>query len=74
MTGRQKLAKLVENGGYDDEFELFETAIMATLCPAICIRERCDNMEDLDPDQNQGWCSKCKTNTMVSVLLLGGLI
>ena len=74
MTRRQKLAKLVENGGYDDEFELFETAIMTTVCPAICMREGCDNTEDLEPDQSEGWCSECKTNTMVSVLVLGGLI
>jgi hypothetical protein len=34
----------------------------------------CSYTEDLEPDQEEGWCPECKTNTMKSGLVLARVI
>jgi len=36
--------------------------------------EGCDHIELQESDQEEGYCEKCRGNTMVSVLVLAGLI
>ena len=76
-TRAGKLAKLVELEGFESETALFETAIADSVCPAICCNPgnpACDYTAEMEPDQAQGWCEACERGTVVSALVLGGLI
>jgi hypothetical protein len=71
-----KLRKLCEIEGYDDEQELF-AVVADSVCPAICCnpdQPDCDYVEEKEPDSRNGWCEECGRGTMVSALVLGGLI
>ena len=69
-----KLAKLVEFEGFESETALFEAAIADSVCPAICCNPGCDYTAEMEPDQAHGWCEVCERGTLVSALVLGGLI
>jgi hypothetical protein len=72
-----KLAKLVELEGFESETALFEAAIADSVCPAICCnpdKPDCDYTAEMEPDQAYGWCEVCERGTLVSALVLGGLI
>ena len=72
-----KLAKLCEIEGFDDENVLFASAMTDTVCPAICCNPDnpgCDYTAEMEPDQTEGWCEECERGTLVSALVLGGLI
>ena len=74
---RAKLAKLIEIEGFDDEDALFAAAISDSVCPAICCNPDnpdCDYTAEMEPDQDRGWCEMCERGTLVSALVLGGLI
>lgn len=74
---RAKLAKLCEIEGFDDENDLFAAAISDSVCPAICCNPdnpECDYTAELEPDQDRGWCEVCGRGTLVSALVLGGII
>jgi hypothetical protein len=72
-----KLAKLVELEGFESETTLFEVAIADSVCPAICCnpdKPDCDYTTEMEPDQAHGWCEACERGTVVSALVLVGLI
>ena len=71
---QEKLKKLVELEGYKDDLTLLEAAVMDSVCPAICMNEGCDYTAEMEPDQSQGWCEVCTTNSMKSALVLANLI
>ena len=74
---KAKLAKLIELEGFESETALFEMAIADSVCPAICCNPDnpdCDYTAEMEPDQAQGWCEMCERGTLVSALVLGGLI
>jgi hypothetical protein len=71
---KQKFAKLLEIGGYADDLEFMQAAIMDVVCLAICMNPDCSYTEDLEPDQEEGWCEECSTNSMKSGLILAGVI
>jgi hypothetical protein len=74
---RAKLLTLCAIEGYDDENDLFGVAISDSVCPAICCNPdnpACDYTTEMEPDQERGWCEDCRRGTMVSALVLGGLI
>jgi hypothetical protein len=74
---RSKLAKLVELESFESEPELFEATISDSVSPAICCNPddpSCDYTAEMEPDQDRGWCVYCQRGTMVSALVLGGLI
>ena len=74
---RTKLAKLCEIEGFADETELFVAAISDSVCPAICCNPdnpACDHTTEMEPDQDRGWCEECQAGTMVSALVLSGII
>ena len=76
-TRRAKLAKLVELEGFENENALFASAISDSVCPAICCNPdnpSCDNTAEMEPDQDRGWCEMCERGTLVSGLVLGGII
>jgi histidinol-phosphate/aromatic aminotransferase/cobyric acid decarboxylase-like protein len=74
---RAKLAKLRYIEGFEDENDLFAAAISDSVCPAICCNPdnpACDYTEEKEPDSRDGWCEECQRGTMVSALVLGGII
>jgi hypothetical protein len=71
---QQKLKKLVELEGYDDDTDLIADAVSDSVCPAICMNEGCDYTAEMEPDQDRGWCEVCGTNSLKSALVLAGII
>jgi hypothetical protein len=69
-----KLAKLLEIEGYDDILPLAEAVFSDAVSPAICANEGCSYTCEMEPDQDQGYCDECHTNSMVSAMVLAGLI
>ena len=72
-----KLKKLCDIEGFDDENALFAAAISDSACPAICCNPddpACDYTAEMEPDQDRGWCEMCERGTLVSALVLGGII
>jgi hypothetical protein len=71
---RQKLQKLIELEGYEDDVALIADAAMDSVCPAICMNDGCDYTTGMEPDQDRGWCEVCGTNSVKSALRLAGII
>lgn len=73
-TKAQKLMKLCEVEGYPDPLDLIQAVISDSVSPAICMTEGCDHTAEMEPDQQEGYCEACGGNTMVSALILAGVI
>lgn len=74
MTLEQdKLELLADVEGYESVQEMLEEATDSVV-PAICMNEDCDYTEGMEPDQDEGWCADCETNTVKSCLVLAGII
>jgi hypothetical protein len=71
---KSKLNHLAEIEGFDTPAALIEEYITDSLCPAICMTDGCDYSEELEPDQDRGWCPECNAGTLKSALVLAGLI
>jgi hypothetical protein len=74
---QSKLHTLIEIEGFGSAEELFEASIADSVCPAICCNPAnpgCDYTAEMEPDQTKGWCEECQAGTLVSALVLGGLI
>lgn len=54
--------------------ELLESAAIDCVVPGICTNNGCDFTADYEPDQDAGWCDECDTGTVVSALVLAGVI
>jgi len=74
MTKREKLETLVDCYGFADIDEMMMTAVMDSVAPAICTNPDCDYCTDMEPDQTEGWCEQCETNTVVSCLVMAGIM
>jgi hypothetical protein len=72
----QNLAKLLAAEGYKDITELAQEALLGSRAgtPSICMNEGCDYTCAMEPDQEEGWCEECGTNSMISGLVLGEVI
>lgn len=68
-----KLEKLAEIEGKLVD-QMLEDAVMDSACPGICMNEKCDYTVETEPDQSQGYCEKCDTNTVQSCLVIANLI
>ena len=71
---RTKLRQLIESEGFGSEFDLIEATISDSVSPAICMNDGCDYTTEMEPDQREGWCEACGTNTVASALILAGII
>ena len=71
---RTKLDQLVESEGFDSLDDLIAATISDSVSPAICMNEGCDYTAEMEPDQREGWCEACGTNTVASALILAGFI
>ena len=72
----QKLAKLLAAEGFDTLEELAAETLLGSRAgtPSICTNEGCNYTCDMEPDQEEGWCDECSTNSMKSGLVLAELI
>lgn len=71
---RDKIDKLVDIEGFIDDMEMFESATFESIAPGICMNDKCDYTTYVEPDQSEGFCEICSSNTVKSCLILGGLI
>jgi hypothetical protein len=69
-----KLMRLCEIEGFRTIEEILFASITDSVCPAICMTEGCDHTAEMEPDQDQGYCEACGGNTVISALVLAGLI
>jgi hypothetical protein len=69
-----KLMKVCEAEGFATIDDLIALSVADSVCPAICMAEGCDHIAPMESDQEEGYCEKCGSNAMVSVLVLAGLI
>jgi hypothetical protein len=69
-----KLAKLLEIEGYEKLEDLLEAVFSDSVSPAICMNEGCAYTCEMEPDQTEGWCDECRTNTMTAAPVLAGII
>jgi hypothetical protein len=70
----QKLMKLCDAEGFKSLDDLLALSVADSVCPAICMTEECDFIAAMEPDQTEGHCEACGGNTVVSALILAGLI
>lgn len=70
----QKLVTLCDQRGFLDLDDLLLAALLNDASPAICMTEGCNHTADMEPDQDQGFCAACGGQTVVSALVLAGLI
>ena len=70
----QKLMKLCEIEGFENVEDVLFSSATDSVCPAICITEGCDHTAELEPDSPEGYCEACGGKTMVSALILAGLM
>lgn len=69
-----KLFELCDIYGFDDPIELCEAYFCESICPGICTNADCDCTYDYEPDQDAGYCEECKSNSVVSAMVLLGVI
>jgi hypothetical protein len=69
-----KLMKLCQAEGLESINDLMALSVVDSVCPAICMTEGCDHTAEMESDQEEGYCEACGGNTMMSVLVLAGLI
>jgi hypothetical protein len=69
-----KLNKLANDWGYNFPEDMMEDYVCDSLHPAICTNKECDYSTEMEPDQDQGWCENCETNTVVSAGMLMGIV
>jgi hypothetical protein len=67
-----KLEKLLEIEGFSFDRFLEEFG-HESLCPGICMNDGCNYTTDYEPDQEEGWCEVCETNTVKSGLMHMGI-
>lgn len=73
-TKGAKLMKLCDDFGFGKIEDLLIDAITDSVCPGICMTEGCDYTTEIEPDQRQGYCEACGGTTVVSALVLAGII
>lgn len=68
-----KLSILADAYGFE-VMELLVEYGSEGLVPAICMRNECDAVAELEPDARDGWCAECNHHAMVSALVLAELL
>jgi hypothetical protein len=69
-----KLARLIEIEGFDNFEQLAQAVLSDSVSPAICTEPDCDYTAEMEPDQDRGYCEACGKQSVVSALVLAGLI
>jgi len=70
-----KLKKLAEIEGYGHDINnLLRDASFDSACYGICMNPGCDYTTEVEPDQFEGYCESCGTQSVRSALALAGVI
>lgn len=69
-----KLQKLAGIEGYEDILTMLEKATFDSISPGICTNPGCDYTTNVEPDQGEGFCENCRTNSVKSCLVLADMI
>ena len=69
----KKLTQLAEIEGIT-EMEMLEAATFDSVAHSICKNPDCNYTTMMEPDQDAGWCEECDEGTVVSCLVLAGII
>ncbi len=72
----ESLALLAEQFGYESGLDLIVHYAMESVVPAICTSLDCEGeySEELEPDCDGGFCNYCGQSSMVSCMVLAGVI
>jgi hypothetical protein len=70
----RKLSTLAEYEGFDDTLPFLEAMTFDSVAAGICVNPDCDYTTEVEPDSETGWCESCESNTVVSGLILGGIM
>jgi len=70
---KKKLDTLADIVGQVIE-DMLEDACFNDVAKSICMNLECNFIADMEPDQEEGYCEVCKTNTVKSCLCLAGII
>jgi len=68
-----KLDDLAKIEGQSIE-ELLTLATFDSVAKGICVNPSCNYTIDVEPDQQEGYCEECGTNTVKSCLVLAEMI
>lgn len=71
---RRKLAQLAEYEGHESVEVMLQACAADSISSAICTDPQCSFTTDMEPDQDRGYCEACEKSTVVSALVLAGLI
>jgi hypothetical protein len=71
-TEAGKAAGAVRGRGLDSVEAMIEATVFDSVSPAICTI--CGYTAEMEPDQDRGYCESCGANTVVSALVLAGII
>lgn len=74
LNKSQKLETLADAEGFDSVDAMLEKSTYDSIASAICVNEGCDYTTDMEPDQREGWCEMCETNTVQSCLILAEIL
>lgn len=70
----QKLRKLAEREGFNNIEDMLEAAVADSVCPGICTVLSCEYTTEVEPDQRSGWGECGHGNSIMSALVLAGII
>jgi hypothetical protein len=68
-----KLEQLADIEGLSID-EMLEAATFDSVAHAICKNPGCTYTTMMEPDQEHGWCEECNEGSVVSCLVLAGII
>ena len=74
LKPKSKLETLADVEGFETTDDLLASAVADSVCPGICTSPTCSYTCQTEPDQDAGWCELCGTGTVMSALILAGLI
>lgn len=70
----EKLKTLIGLYDYESFDDFARHYITDSIVPGICMNPRCEATYDYEPDQTEGWCEECETNSVKSAFILAGII
>jgi len=73
LKTRDKLERLAEIEGLD-VMEMLERCICDSVAPGICTNDGCSYSTEVEPDSRGGFCEECGTQSVVSCLILAGVM
>jgi hypothetical protein len=65
-----KIQILKDIWGYLSLAQFIEDYCLDSTVPGICMNAGCNYTDEVEPDQLEGWCEVCDSNTVKSLLLL----